>query len=142
MINVRVTKRDPRAIVPEYKTSGAAAFDLAILDDTTVPAHSAARLPTGLVFGLPADHVLLIFARSSLFAKHGLTMANGVGVIDPDYCGPEDELLLSVWNPTDMEVRVEAGTRIAQGIIIPRPAVAFEEGPALGAARGGFGSTG
>lgn len=142
MTTVRVTRRDPRAILPEYKTAGAAAFDLAVLDDTIIPAKSASRLPTGLVFGLPEHHVLLIFARSSLFAKHHLTMANGVGVIDSDYCGPEDELLLSVWNPTDEDVRLEAGTRIAQGIILPRPAIHFEEGPALGIARGGFGSTG
>jgi len=142
MTTVRITRIDPRAELPAYKTEGAAAFDLGVIEDVTIPPRSAARLRTGLVFGIPREHVLLIFARSSLFAKHGLTMANGVGVIDPDYCGPEDELLLSTWNPGDQLVQLTAGTRICQGIILPRPQIHFEEGPAQGTARGGFGSTG
>lgn len=142
MITVRITKRDPRALVPEYQTPGAAAFDLAILDDAVVPPRSQALLRTGLVVGLPADHVLHIYARSSLFKKHGLVLANGVGVIDADYCGPDDEVLVSVWNPGDVEVRLEAGTRVAQGIVLARPRVQWVEGDAGGVGRGGFGSTG
>jgi dUTP pyrophosphatase len=86
--------------------------------------------------------VLHIYARSSLFEKHGLTLANGVGVIDPDYSGPEDEILLSVWNPGDEEVILTAGARIAQGIVLQRPRVTWVEGEAKGTDRGGFGSTG
>jgi len=142
MITVRITKRDPRAQLPEYKTPGAAAFDLAIIEDAVVPPRSQALLRTGLGVGLPADHVLHVYARSSLFQKHGLTLANGVGVIDPDYCGPDDEILISVWNPSDRDVMLTAGTRIAQGIILPRPRVTWVEADADGTGRGGFGSTG
>lgn len=142
MLTVRITKRDPRAQVPEYQTEGAAAFDLAILEDAIVPARSHVLLRTGLVIGVPEDHVLHVYARSSLFKKFGLVLANGVGVIDADYCGPDDEVLLSVWNPGDAEVRIPGATRVAQGIVFPRPRVRFLVAEATGAGRGGFGSTG
>jgi dUTP pyrophosphatase len=142
MITVRITRRDPRAQIPEYKTPGSAAFDFAIIEESTVAPRAQALLRTGLVICVPADHVLHVYARSSLFKSHGLLLANGVGVIDPDYCGPDDEVLLSVWNPSDREVRLPAGTRIAQGMILARPRITWEEGSAEGAGRGGFGSTG
>jgi dUTP pyrophosphatase len=142
MITVRITKRDPRAQLPEYATAGAAAFDLAIIEDALVAPRAHALLRTGLGVGLPADHVLHLYARSSLFKKHGLVLANGVGVIDSDYSGPDDEILLSVWNPGDAPVAVTAGTRIAQGIILQRPRVTWVEAEADGSDRGGFGSTG
>lgn len=142
MLTVRITKRDPRAQVPEYQTEGAAAFDLAILEDAVVPARGHVLLRTGLVIGVPEDHVLHVYARSSLFKKYGLVLANGVGVVDADYCGPDDEVMLSVWNPGDADVRVPGATRLAQGIVFPRPRVRFLVAEASGTGRGGFGSTG
>jgi dUTP pyrophosphatase len=142
VVTVRITKRDPRAQVPEYQTGGSAAFDFAIIEDAVVAPRGHALLRTGLIVCLPEDHLLHVYARSSLFKKHGLVLANGVGVIDSDYCGPDDEVLLSVWNPGDAEVRVAAGTRIAQGIVFARPRVTWVEGDISGAGRGGFGSTG
>lgn len=142
MLTVRITRRDPRARLPEYQTAGAAAFDFAVLDDAVVAPRSHALLGTGLVIAVPDDHVLHVYARSSLFKKHGLVLANGVGVVDSDYCGPDDEVMISVWNPGDHEVRVEAGTRVAQGMILARPRVQWVEADAAGSTRGGFGSTG
>lgn len=141
-MDVRVTKIDPRAVIPEYHTEDAAAFDLAIIEDAVVPARGTAFLRTGLVFGIPKDHVLLVFARSSLFKKFGLTLANQVGVLDPDYCGPEDECFIYVFNPGDADVHLLAGSRLAQCMVLPRPRVAFVEGPPAVKSRGGFGSTG
>ncbi len=142
MIDVRITKRDPRAVLPAYQTAGAAGFDLAILDDAVIAPRAHVLLRTGLGIGVPDDHVFHVYARSSLFPKHGLIVANGVGVIDPDYSGPDDEVLISVWNPGDREVRIAAGTRVAQGIIFPRPRIRWIEADASGGTRGGFGSTG
>ena len=142
MIDVRITKRDPRAVLPAYQTAGAAGFDLAILDDAVIAPCTHALLRTGLGIGVPDDHVFHVYARSSLFPKYGLIVANGVGVIDPDYSGPDDEVLISVWNPGDREVRIAAGTRVAQGIIFPRPRIRWIEADAAGSTRGGFGSTG
>jgi dUTP pyrophosphatase len=142
MLSVRITKRDPRAVLPAYQSAGAAGFDLAILDDVVVGPRSHALLRTGLGIGVPDDYVFHVYARSSLFPKHGLILANGVGVIDSDYSGPDDEVMISVWNPGDREVRLAAGARVAQGIILARPRVEWVVADATGPTRGGFGSTG
>ena len=96
-----------------------------------------------LVIEVPSGHFLAIFARSSTPLKRGLLVANGVGVVDPDYCGPTDEIRIQLLNITDQEVRVARGDRLAQGIVLPAPRVTWHEVPAIREqARGGFGSTG
>ena len=141
-MNIRITKLHPNAIVPAYGTPDSACFDLSILEDAVIPAHSAAFLRTGLVFGVPKGHVMFIFARSSLYKKYGLQLANQVGVLDADFCGPEDECKLYLRNPGDTDVALTEGLRLAQGMVLPFPSVTFEEGPPLGPSRGGWGSTG
>jgi dUTP pyrophosphatase len=70
-------------------------------------------------------------------------VANGVGVIDPDYCGPTDEVMIQVLNVTDATVLVRKGDRLAQGIVLPAPRVTWDEVEDIRlAARGGFGATG
>ena len=72
-------------------------------------------------------------------------MANGVGVVDPDYSGPEDEVRIQVLNVTPDEVLVARGDRLAQGIILPAPRVEWREVDAAELRqenRGGFGATG
>jgi dUTP pyrophosphatase len=70
-------------------------------------------------------------------------VANGVGVIDPDYSGPNDEVMIQVLNVTDSEVRISRGDRLAQGIVLPAPRVTWEEVSEIREiTRGGFGATG
>ncbi len=141
-MDVKISKIDPRAVIPTYGTHGAAAFDITTIEETVVRAKQGVPLRTGLVFCIPEHHVLLVFTRSSSFRKFGVVLANGVGIIDSDYCGPEDELYISVLNPGDADVTVPAMARIAQGIILPHPKIEFVEGKTEGPSRGGFGSTG
>jgi dUTP pyrophosphatase len=94
------------------------------------------------VVGVPDGHFLAIFARSSTPLKHGLMLANGVGVLDADYCGPTDELKIQLLNVTTKPVSVKAGERLAQGIVLQAPRVEFVESEATAPSRGGFGSTG
>jgi len=141
-MNLRVTKLDPRAVIPEYKTSQAVAFDLTTIEDVVVPAHEQMLLRTGLGFGIPEGHAMLIFSRSSTFMKFGVILANGVGVIDPDYSGPSDELFVAVLNPGMTDITIQAGSRVAQAMIMGRPEITFVEGPAEAINRGGFGTTG
>ena len=109
----------------------------------TVPPGRIALVRTGLVIEVPSGHFLAIFARSSSPLKRGLMVANGVGVIDPDYNGPEDEVMIQVVNITDSDVRVSRGDRLAQGIILPAPRVTWLEVEAIrDVTRGGFGATG
>ena len=84
-----------------------------------------------------------VFARSSTPLRRGLMIANGVGVIDADYCGATDEVKIAVLNFTAEPVTVKMGDRIAQGILLPITRVEWDESAAPERnARGGFGSTG
>ena len=84
-ITVNYKVLDARAKVPADATPGAAAADLcAVLDEPlTVQPMQRVLVPTGLAIELPGAHaVALVYARSGLSIKHGLCMANGVGVVD------------------------------------------------------------
>lgn len=142
-MQLRIARLSPTVPFPSYATPGAAAFDLAAAADVDVPAHGIALIPTGLVVEVPPGHFLAVFARSSTPLKRGLMVANGVGVVDSDYCGPDDEVKVQVINVTDRVVRVAAGDRVAQAMVLAAPRLELHEQP-LGsrASRGGFGSTG
>lgn len=129
--------------MPSYQTAGSAGFDLASSVDMIIAPGEITLVPTGLVFAVPAGHFLGIFARSSTPLKRGLTVANGVGVLDSDYSGPTDELKIQLMNVTDSPVEIKRGDRLAQGVILPFVQAEFEEtATATTADRGGFGSTG
>ena len=130
--------------LPEPATGGAAGFDLAAAADIEIPPRSIRLVGTGLVIAVPDGHFLGIFARSSTPLKRGLMVANGVGIIDSDYCGPADEIKIQVLNFTASPVTVNAGDRIAQGVILPFVRAEWQEEDAAASAtsRGGFGSTG
>src|SRR6266568_6424428 len=127
MPNVRIRRLHPSVPLPRYETSGAAGFDLAASEHVTIQPGAVALIPTGLVIEVPAGHFLGIFARSSTPLKRGLMVANGVGVLDPDYCGPKDEVTIQVLNISGAEVQVKRGDRLAQGIVIPAPRVSWKE---------------
>ncbi|MCI0479713.1 dUTP diphosphatase [Candidatus Uhrbacteria bacterium] len=141
-MNIRVTRVRPDAVIPSYGTSGSAAFDLTAAEETVIPPQGQGMVPIGLVFAVPEGHVMHVFARSSTFGKLGLMLSNGVGVIDADYRGPDDEVRVLMFNPGPSPVTVPAGTRIAQAIVYPFPRIDFIEGPADSPSRGGIGSTG
>jgi dUTP pyrophosphatase len=142
-MKVRIRRLRPDIPLPRYESDHAAAFDLAAADDVVVEPRRVALVPTGLVVEVPAGMFLGVFARSSTPLKRGLMVANGVGVIDPDYCGPADEVKIAVMNFTDAAVTVRRGDRIAQGIFLAAPRVTWDEADQLReASRGGFGATG
>ena len=130
--------------LPAYESPGAAGFDLAASADVEIPAGQIALVPTGLVIEVPPGHFLGIFARSSTPLKRGLMVANGVGVIDSDYCGATDEIKVQVLNFTQAAVVVKQGDRIAQGLLMPFVRADWRESSEdlRTGARGGFGSTG
>ena len=142
MLPVRIHRRRPDVPLPRYETSGAVGFDLAASEDVVVPPGGIALVPTGLVIEVPRGHFLGIFARSSTPLKRGLMVANGVGVVDSDYCGPADEIKIQVLNFTKAPVAIARGDRLAQGIILSYARVTWEERAPERETRGGFGSTG
>ena len=130
---------------PHFATPGSAAMDLCACLEGDVVLKTGARqvLPTGIAIALPsADYVALICARSGLASKHGITMANGVGVIDSDYRG---ELRVALFNESDADYTIHDGDRIAQLMVLPvvQPTLEFvEELDETERGAGGFGSTG
>jgi dUTP pyrophosphatase len=142
-MRLRIKRLDPSVALPVPATGRAAGFDLAAAVDIEIPPHSIRLVGTGLVIAVPDGHFLGIFARSSTPLKRGLMVANGVGVIDPDYCGPTDEVKIQLLNFTDSPVQVKHGDRLAQGIVLPSPSVEWDEVDEVAQpTRGGFGSTG
>jgi len=140
---VRIRRLRPEVRLPAYESDGAAAFDLAAAEEVIVEPGRVALVPTGLVIEVPPGLALGIFARSSTPLKRGLMVANGVGIIDSDYCGPTDEVKIAVMNFTAASVTVRAGDRIAQGLLLSAPRVQWDEVAELASeSRGGFGATG
>lgn len=130
---------------PEYKTELAAGFDLAVADDVSLWPGEGDAFPTGLIIQAPDSHMLLITPRSSTFRKWGVTLGNTVGIIDQDYCGPEDELMLYLIRPDGAQgpANIPAGTRLAQGIFVPVTRASFlRVHTPIAPTRGGWGSTG
>lgn len=124
--------------LPTRKTAYSAGYDLAAAETVRVTRGRVSLVPTGLKAFFPPDEVLLIYLRSSLAVKHGLILANGVGVIDADYRG---HIILPVACLSG-EVVIERGMRIAQGVFQKYLTV---DGDAVGVGEmrhGRFGSTG
>lgn len=142
---VKYSVLSPLAKVPAYATPGAAAADLcaALEEPLIVAPMQRVLVPTGLAIELPdAECVALVYARSGLSIKHGLCMANGVGVVDSDYRG---ELKVPMINLGTEAYTIAPGERVAQLCIAPVWQAAFVAADALNATErgtGGFGSTG
>ena len=126
-ITVKYKVLDTRAKVPSYATPGSAAADLcAVLDaPLTLAPMERALVPTGLAIELPGPHsVALVYARSGLSIKHGLCMANGVGVVDSDYRG---ELKVPMVNLGREAYTIQPGERVAQ-LCIARSGLSIKHG--------------
>ena len=142
-MKVRIRRLAADVELPVYHSAGAAAFDLASSEDVLVRPGEVRLVATGLVVQVPEGFFLGIVARSSLPLRKGLTVANGMGIVDSDYCGPDDEVKVQVCNITTSDVQVRKGDRIAQGLVLPSVRVEWDEVDDHGAAsRGGFGATG
>lgn len=141
-MKIKIKRFDTSLPLPEYKTAGAAAFDLAARTTTTIAAQTVGYVPLNIAIQLPENYWALVAARSSLH-KRGLVPANGIGVGDYDYRGDGDEYRAAVFNFTQRPVVVERGERIYQMIILEREKAEFEEVSEFSAEdRGGFGTTG
>lgn len=129
------------ATIPHRAHPTDAGLDLTVTEAVKVRRGDVTLAPTGVSVAIPAGHVGLLFARSSLAVKHGVHLANGVGVIDADYRGQIMVPLTTTGNIT----RIPAGTRIAQLVIVPIATPTVQVVDTLdntGRGEGGFGSTG
>ena len=141
-MKVRITRLRDDVPMPKYETLGSVGFDFVIVEDDVIEPGEFKVIPTGLVVCVPDGYMLMIASRSSLPKRKGLMLPNSVGIIDKDYCGPEDELKLQLYNFTEKPVEIKKGERLCQGVFVRVDRFEWEEGSADGPSRGGFGSTG
>ncbi|MBI2102531.1 dUTP diphosphatase [Candidatus Woesearchaeota archaeon] len=141
-MNIRIKRIDKSLPLPEYKTKGAAAFDVYARETMTIKPREVAYIPLNICLAFPPGTCVLLANRSSTH-KLGITSINGIGIGDSDFCGDNDEYKFAALNYTDKEVTIERGTRIAQMLIMDYHTVTFEEVDGMkNNDRGGFGSTG
>lgn len=142
-MQVEVTRIDTSLPLPQYESAGAVGFDFVTREDTTIEPGAIGLVPGNVIVKVPEGHMLIIAPRSSLPRKKGLVCPHSIGIIDQDYHGPADEILIQVQNITKEPVTVARGDRIAQGLFVRVDRAEWQEVEDHGAqTRGGFGSTG
>lgn len=142
-MKVKVKRLYESAKLPTYATDGSGCFDIYTMLNGDTDYNAPHTYSTGLAFEIPEDHVMLIFSRSGHGFKSDVRLSNCVGVIDSDYRG-ELKIKLTC-DKQGWGLEVNAGDRIAQGMVIPYKKVQFEEVKELSETvrgTGGMGSTG
>jgi len=145
-VKVKYVRAKAADFPPEYATEGSAGFDLrALMDEEHIELAPGERypFPTGLAVEVCEPGVAgFVYSRSGLGAKKGMTVSQGVGVIDPDYRG---EIIVSLLNTSGEPRTIERGERIAQLVFMPVCRARLTPVEELSCTRrggGGFGHTG
>ena len=128
------------ARLPSRAHPGDAGLDLYADESVIVCASCRLLVSTGISVAIPPGYVGLIWPRSGLSAKHGISV--DAGVIDAGYRGPVKVLLT---NSDEHEYTVHAGDKIAQLLIQPValiPPVEVDELDETERNAGAFGSSG
>lgn len=142
MDKIKLKLVDNSLPLPAYQTPGSVAFDLYSRIDLKIAPQTLEYIPTNLIIKTPPGYMLLISLRSSTPKRKGLLIPNGIGVIDQDFCGPDDEIKLIVFNFTKEFVKIERNERIGQGMFVRIDKCEFEEILEIeDKNRGGIGST-
>lgn len=142
LLDITVKRIDKDLPLPTYATAGAVGFDLLCREDTEIAPRKQGLIPGNVIVRIPPGFMLLLTLRSSTPRRKGLLIPHGVGIIDQDYCGEGDEIMVQVYNFRDEPVTINRGERIAQGIVVPVVRARWQEVEDMGKGRGGFGSTG
>ncbi|MCF7918044.1 dUTP diphosphatase [Candidatus Gracilibacteria bacterium] len=141
-MKVEIFRIDQSIPLPKYETDGSFAFDFLAREKTIIPAHQIGFVPGNVIVKCPKNLALLILPRSSTPRKKSLVFPHSVGLIDADYHGEKDEIIIQVYNISDNPVTIEKKERIAQGLFVKTEKIEFDEVHTPGEiSRGGFGST-
>ncbi len=132
--------------MPIRKTARSAAYDIEAAEDVVVPVYKSGMKPTLIHTGLKAycgdDEWYMLANRSSGPAKKNLVMPHGLGIIDADYYGNEDndgEFMFSYYNVGTEPLEIKKGDTIGQ--LIFQKFLIADNDQATGTRKGGFGST-
>ena len=135
---------DRGVVLPQRKTAKSAGYDIIALTDEDVYVYPgmSVNLETGVKACMEDDEVMLLFIRSSLGIKQGLTLSNSCGVIDADYYNNPDNdghFILNIINTGNAVQRIPARSRVAQAVFVKYFTV--DDDNATGERIGGIGST-
>lgn len=142
-VEVPLKPLDPDLPMPECAYAGDAGVDLRSAEDLVLQPFERALVPCGFSLAIPEGYAGFVLPRSGLAAKHGISIVNAPGLIDSGYRGELKVILVNL-DPNE-SFAVARGDRIAQLVIMPVPAVQFqqvEELPDSERGEGGFGSSG
>jgi dUTP pyrophosphatase len=142
MMQLKVKRLNPAAILPSYARAGDAGLDLFAVKAIAIAPGATALVPTGIAIELPPGTEAQVRPRSGLALKHAVTVLNTPGTVDEGYRGEVGVILI---NHGQTLFAVEAGMKIAQLVVSPRIQVNVQEAAELSDTQrgsGGFGSTG
>jgi dUTP pyrophosphatase len=142
MMQLKVKRLNPGAILPSYAREGDAGLDLFAVQSAAIAPGASALVGTGIAIELPPGTEAQVRPRSGLALKHSITVLNTPGTVDEGYRGEVGVILIN-HGPTSFTI--EAGMKIAQLVVSPRIQVDVTEVTALQDSQrgaGGFGSTG
>ncbi|MBI4235073.1 dUTP diphosphatase [Candidatus Peregrinibacteria bacterium] len=142
-MEVKIKRIDKSLPLPVYETDGSVGFDIIAREDTEVLPAKIGLVAANLIVEVPKGYMLVIASRSSTPIKKGISPPHGFGIIDHDYCGPNDEIKVLVYNFTSDTVKILRGEKIAQGVFVKIDKFQWQEVEEISVeSRGGFGSTG
>ena len=142
-MKVKIKRIDKELPLPIYETNGSVGFDILAREERIIPSKATSIIPANIIVEVPNNYMLIVASRSSTPLKKGLMPPHGFGIIDHDYCGPNDEIGVIVYNFKDEEMTVNRGEKIAQGVFVHIDKFEWEEVEEIKEeSRGGFGSTG
>lgn len=142
MASIKIKLTDPNCL-PEKKHRWDAGWDLKSANETfTIKVGETVKVHTGAHFEIPPRFFGMVVARSGLGCKHGITLANDVGIIDSEYRG---EVMAFLTNNGSEDVEIKQYDRFAQIIMIPintNKLWLVDHLSETERAEGGYGSTG
>ena len=141
--DLRFVKLSEKATLPTRAHDNDAGLDLYAAESARLAPGARVSVGTGLAVQIPEGVGGLVLPRSGMAIKHGVTLVNSPGLIDPGYRGEVRVLLLNT-DPS-VEFQITPGDRIAQLLLVPVVHATPLNAEALDDStrgEGGFGSTG
>lgn len=143
MEELRFIKLSAKATLPTRAHDNDAGLDLYAAEGARIPPGARVSVGTGLAVAVPEGLAGLVLPRSGLALKHGITLVNSPGLIDPGYRG---EVRIALLNTDQtMDYQCKPGDRIAQLLLVPIATASPMQADALDTSTrgvGGFGSSG
>lgn len=140
---VKIKRIDKSLPLPIYHTKGSVGFDLVAREEVVLKKNEIKLVSLNVIIKTPKGYALHLMSRSSTPLKKGLIVANGVGLIDQDYSGDDDEIKIQFLNVSGKTQKIEKGERLGQCVFVKVGIAKFKEVSKMSSkSRGGHGSTG